>query len=767
MTAQITLFLCLAFIAGTFASIFPDWIGIATVFGIGIVLGLFVPAIWRRQSPKRWVWFLAAIIAALACGYAQFRTPQPLANDISKFAPASEIIVKGKVKESPSTTRSGRAKFILSAEEIQLELQKSELKPELKAEFKAVSGDVYTTTSLTQATGLVPGQLVKVSGRLYLPSSPNHELEFDFKKYLARSGIFAGLSGRNLELQGDTPVWGGWSIRNRMVRAHVGGAGAPEGILLSSLVLGNRAVDLPNNLKDTFIDIGLAAALAASGFQVSLILGAVLFLSKKNSPLQQFGFGTLCLLAYLCLTGITPSVLRAVVMGFGGLVAIVAQRQQRPIGSLALAATILLLIQPMWIWDLGFQFSFLATLGLVTTVDPIAKRLEWLPPLFATTIAVLLAAYIWTLPLQIYTFGRISAYSIPANILTIPLVSLTTLGGMVSGLLGAIFEPLPIGRMVSWLMFAPLHFTIELAKWIHSLPGAVTNAGTIHLWQMLVAYASIVLIWLHPMVRKVWLPTIVLAIAIIFIPISVERSNLFQVTLLATGQSPVMLVQNQGKTLLINSGDKQAATFALLPLFQKFGINQLDLAIATDPQTEVSEGWETILASSIGVQQFRDVGAGVASKDYTKMTQLLSAKRISTSALDLNTPIEFGDRVQLQLLHQSPGILRIQTDKTSWLLLADADTKVQNALLDKASLSSNLKADILWWNGGEIVPELLAAIKPSAAIASTLSVTDTNVDTLQKANIRLYWTGRDGSILWTLTKDIQPSKDNDDSKSIM
>jgi competence protein ComEC len=767
MTAQIILFLCLAFIAGTFASIFPDWTGPAIVFGVGIVLGLFVPAIWRRQSPKRWVWFLAALVAALACGYAQFRTPQPQANDISKFAPASEVVVKGTVKESPMTTRSGRAKLILSAEEIQIGSQKSDLKPELKPELKAISGDVYTTTSLTQATGLVPGQVVKVSGRLYLPSSPNHQSEFDFKKYLARSGVFAGLSGRNLELQGDAPAWGGWTIRNRMVRAHVAGAGVPEGILLSSLVLGNRAVDLPNDLKDTFIDIGLAAALAASGFQVSLILGAVLFLSQKKSPLKQFGLGTLCLLGYLCLTGITPSVLRAVVMGFGGLIAIVAQRQQRPLGSLALAATILLIFQPMWIWDLGFQFSFLATLGLVTTVDPIAKRLEWLPPLFATTIAVLLAAYIWTLPLQLYTFGRISAYSIPANILTIPLVALTTLGGMLSGLLGAIFEPLPIGSMVSWLMFAPLHFTIAIAKWIHSLPGAVANAGTIHLWQMLVAYALIVLIWLHPMIKKVWLPTIALAIAIIFIPIAVERSNLFQVTLLATGQSPVMLVQDRGKTLLINSGDKQAATFTLLPLLQKLGVNQLDLAISTDPQSEVSEGWRTILASSIGVQQFRDAGVSVASKEYTKMTQQLSAKGISTSALELNTPIELGDRVQLQLLHQSPGILRIQTAKTSWLLLADADAKVQNALLDKASLSPNLKADILWWNGGEIVPELLAAVKPIAAIASTLSVTDTNVDALNKANIRLYWTGRDGTIEWTLVNDIQPAKDKNDSKSLM
>jgi competence protein ComEC len=754
MTAQITLALCLAFIVGTFTSIYPDWTGSAAVFGIGIVLGLFVPAIWGKRVPKRWVWFLAALVAALACTYAQVRTPLPQANDISKFASSTEVVVRGTVKESPSTTRSGRAKFILGAEEIKLGANRLE----------SVSGDVYTTISLTQATGLVPGQSVKVAGRLYQPASPDHRSEFDFKKYLARSGIFAGLSGRSLELQGDSPAWGGWTIRNRMVRAHVAGAGVPEGVLLSSLVLGNRAVDLPNDIKDTFVDIGLACALAASGFQVSLILGTVLFLSQKSSPIQQFFRGTVFLLGYLCLTGITPSVSRAVVMGFGGLIAIVTQRRGRPLAWLALAAVILLIWQPMWIWDLGFQFSFLATLGLITTAKPIAKRLERIPPLFANTLSVLLAAYIWTLPLQLYTFGRISIYSIPANILTLPLVAFTTIGGMLSGILGAIFEPLPIGSMVSWLMFAPLHLFIAIAKWMHTLPGAVRNAGTIYLWQMLVAYALMVLIWVHPWIKKVWLPTIIVAMAIIFIPIAVERGNLFQVTLLATGQSPVMVVQQQGKTLLINSGDRQTATFSLLPFFQKAGVNQLDLAIATDPQSEVSEGWGTILANSITVQQFRDAGAGVASKEYTTMTQKLAAKGISMNALDLNTPIEFTDRVKLQLINQSPGILRLQTAETTWLLLADADEKVQRALLEKSNVASNLKADILWWGGEDVVPELLKAVQPTIAIASSSIVTDVVADTFNQANIRLYWTGRDGAIEWTLENAIRPAKDKEDSK---
>ncbi|MFN5923900.1 MAG: ComEC/Rec2 family competence protein, partial [Pseudanabaena sp.] len=414
----------------------------------------------------------------------------------------------------------------------------------------------------------------------------------------------------------DPPNFGEWWFISQIVRAHVRGAGVPEGSLLSSLVLGSRAVDLPSDLKDTFIQAGLAAVLAASGFQVTLVLGAAIAISRNSSLKLQFLIGSICLGGYLLLTGASPSILRAVVMGFGSLIGLVVQRRSRPITGLVVTAVLLLFYQPLWIWDLGFQFSFLATFGLLTTSRSIFERLEWLPPAIAELLSVPIAAYIWTLPLQLLVFGKLTPYSLLANLITTPLVSISTYGGIISGVLGIIF--VPMGAGIAWLLYPLLHWTIDLAQWINTLPNANTNVGTIHLWQMLFAYALFMAIWLVPWFGKMqrWTIAFVLACVVLFVPNAIAQSTSFQVTLPAFNDVPIMFIRNQNQTVLINSGDQQFATFTLQPLLQKLGVNRIDWAISTDTQPDVSDGWNALISNSIAIAQFRDIILGVTPKPY-------------------------------------------------------------------------------------------------------------------------------------------------------
>ena len=759
---QTTLIFCLAFITGSIASIFSSWTGSiwaggAIILGLGFSIALVMPLLWQ-QGPKRWVWLLAALIACIASFYLQFRTPSPKPDDISKFAPAVGATVQGTVIESPTTTRSDRAKFTLAVTSVKLETDKSAATKPQQA-----SGKLYTTVSLVQSTGLRPGQAVEITGTLYKPNAANNPGEFDFQLFLARQGVFAGFSGRKLALQGDPPGLGEWWIRSRMVRAHVLGAGMPEGALLSSLVLGNRAVDLPVDLKDRFIAVGLAAALAASGYQVSLILGVVLYLSRTCTPTQQFLRGVICLLGFLALTGVSPSVLRAVVMGLGGLVGLVTGRRGRPIASLTLAAVTLLLINPLWIWDLGFQFSFLATLGLIVTVEPLTKKMPWLPPLIATVLAISIAAYIWTLPLQLFVFGKVSIYSILANVIATPLITLATVGGILSGFLGVIWDYL--GAVVSWLMLTPLALIISIANWIYTLPGATSSAGTISIWQMIAAYSIGILVWLQPWWRKRWLPAAVITLIVVFVPSGIARGNLFQVTLLDAGQTPIMLVQNQGQTTLINSGDRQTANFTLLPLLQKSGINQIDWAISTDPQPDFSDGWNSLLENTLPVKNFRDVGATTTSKSYLSLTNSIAGSGGNIASLSVDNLLQIAPDLEIELLSSTPGIMYVQTGNTTWLLLANADLKAQRLLLDRTLQKSTTQAQILWWTGGNLLPELLQVVKPTTAIASSLSISESTLAQLRNSNIRLYWTSRDGAIQWNKDNEVRAFSDREDASS--
>ena len=111
--------------------------------------------------------------------------------------------------------------------------------------------------------------------------------------------------------------------------------------------------------------------------------------------------------------------MRAGLMGVAVLIATAMGGKVKPQGSLLLSAVIILLINPLCIWSLRFQLSFLATLGLLVTAPVIEKRLDWMPPTIAIAIAFPLAAIIWTLPLITYYFNNISTYSILVNIIHI------------------------------------------------------------------------------------------------------------------------------------------------------------------------------------------------------------------------------------------------------------------------------------------------------------------------------------------------------------
>ena len=782
MKSQVALVLALSFIAGAYASFLPNWTGSYTVFGIGFGLSLLIPAIWRL-GPKRWVYLLATLIAVFACFYVKIRTPQPLANDISRYAPLSNAIVRGQVLEAPSLTRSERARFLLVVKEInpsgKLSVKALNQNPNSEPtanvdsnaetssdkKFIAASGKLYVTVPLIEVTGLRAGQSVELSGRLYLPNRADNFGAFDFKSYLARQGVFAGLSGRSLVRQGEPPMFGEWWFISRIVRAHVMGAGVPEGSLLSSLVLGSRAVDLPSDLKDAFIQAGLAAVLAASGFQVTLVLGAAIALSRNRSLKQQFLFGSLCLGGYLLLTGGSPSILRAVVMGFGSLIGLVVQRRSRPVGGLAIAAVLLLLYEPLWIWDLGFQFSFLATFGLITTSRSISQRLDWLPPAIAELISVPIAAYIWTLPLQLLVFGKLTPYSLLANVFTAPLVMIATYGGIFSGLLGIIF--VPIGAAIAWLLYPLLHWTVDLAQWINNLPNANTSVGAISIWQMVIAYVLFMAIWLVPWFGKMqrWTIAFVLACVVLFVPNAIAQANTFEITLPAFNDVPMMLIKNQNQTVLINSGDRQFASFTLLPFLQKLGINRLDWAISTDTQPDVSDGWNVLMSSSVAIAQFRDISLGITPKPYQNLQQALANTKTPLASLKVGEKLVINNEVEIQLLNQSPDVLKVKTGELSWILLANADQKAQQTIIAKKDLLPQLSANILWWSGSQIEPTILQSINPKIAIASATSVVEQMVNQLYEAKVRIFWTGRDGAIQWSPDKDFHTLRDQQDSRS--
>ncbi|MBE9129759.1 MULTISPECIES: ComEC/Rec2 family competence protein [unclassified Coleofasciculus] len=724
--------------------------------GLGILAAIAIPQVWRT-GPKARLWLAAGVVGILAIAYFQVRIPQPASNDISKFVASDQgtvqgqvVMVQGKVETVPRLTRSSKGQFWLEVTQLN-EVQSSN---STGAISQGVTGKLYVTVPLLQATGLFPDEMVAVTGVLYKPKPAANPGAFDFEAYLAKEGVFAGLSGRQVTLldEGQQASWQWWRLRQRIVRAQVSQLGSPAGQLVSSMVLGNQAVDIPYNVRDQFVGAGLAHALAASGTQTALILGLVLMLTKRLSAKAQLIFGTIALIVFVGLTGLQPSVMRAAVMGFGALVALVTQRKVKPLGSLLLAATILLVFNPLWIWDLGFQLSFLATLGLLVTVPPLMKQLDWLPSAIGSAIAIPLAASLWTLPLQLYVFSILAPYSIAANILSAPLIALISIGSFISAF-AALISP-AVGSALAWLLYYPVQLLIGLVQFFNGLPGNSVAVGTISLVQLLLLYGLISLSCISWKVRQKWWLAGIVALMIVVIPTWQTRIEQFQVTILGADREQVLVVQDRGRVTLVNSGEADTASFTVLPFLHKQGVNQIDSAIALDSEPRLRSGWVPILESLL-IRRFYDCAPRPIGEVATTQQQSLADTGAIAAAVQSQQGtyevVSSGQRLAvgataIKLINAEPPIVQLQVQDRRWLLVEEIKPEIQQKLAATGNLP---QTQVLWWAGQPLTPEFLEFLKPEVAIASSDTVDLQAAKLLEKAKIPLYWTGRDGAIQWT------------------
>ena len=738
----------------------------------------FADKISKTPRPKMpfWVWLLAGIIAFLASVYLQIRTPQPASDDISNLILNSGnsqdllITVRGEINSIPRLTRSGRGQFWLKANQVN-EITNNNTPISVGRD---VSGLVYVTLPLLKTTGLYPGESIAITGSLYQPQPPSNPGGFNFKKYLAQQGAFAGLRGRYISHDDSQPApWGLWKIRQRITRAQAKLLGVPEGSLLSAMVLGRLAVDLPYEIRDIFVQVGLAHILAASGFQVSFLLGIILAVTQRFSPKIRFGLGLLTLLLYLGLTGISPSVLRATLMGIAVLIALVTQRQTKPLNVLLGVAILLLIANPTWIFDIGFQLSFLATLGLMVTVPPLMQGLNWMPPFFASLIAVPLAVTIWTLPLQLYIFNVLSPYSILVNIIASPLISIITLGGMASALVALMLPGM--GSLIAQGLHYPIFGLIETADYFSQLPGNSIAVGRISLMQLIALYSLNLLIWgyfiwLNPdsnprfsTSKKGLIPilfSVTLAVLIVVAPGWYTKTSQFQATILGTPKEPILVIEEQGKVTLINSGSQNTAKFVVLPFLNAQGVNEIQWSVATHSQLGLSIGWPLIL-ENIPIKTFYDNPAPKKTYQATNdvILKTLNQQKGSYIPLTLGQPIMLGS-VQIELLNAQPPVIRFKLGQKVWTLLGETTPNDQNQLLEGQKLTPT---QVLWWSGEPLTAEILSVLKPEIAIASSNSIDAKTVETLSQQQTQIFWTGRDGALRWTPTQGFETTLDFDET----
>lgn len=760
------LVLCCAYVVGLLLTALP-WkvfgvpVGAIALLTTAVLSAFMMPRVWR-VGPRERIWLIAGIIGGCAAFYLEFRTPVAATTDISHWLARasteetstislpSQVEVWGFIETSPRLTRSQKIQFNLDVFQIGGSVKPSE--PMVLPE--ATTGHLYVTVPLLWGTGLYPGQMVSVKGKLYEPQAATNPGGFDFRAQLAQQGIFAGLNGKWVtfpEPEGrfreHRTLWrrisgevqrGLWEVRGRIVRSHVSGLSVPEGPLVSAMLLGKGGVDVSFAIKDAFASVGLAHALAASGFQVSLLVGIMVRLTQGLEKRLRLGVCTGALVVYIGLTGLEASVLRAGVMGFAVLLGMTLERRSRPLGSLLVAAVLLLIFNPLWIWDLGFQLSFMATLALLIMAPALMKPLDWMPTGIASLVAVPLAAYVWTLPLQLYVFGVVSPYSVLLNVVVAPVLTVISLGSAIAGLVG--FFYIPAGSLASIPLYFPTHWLIQLSDWVSKLPGNGYATGTISVGQVLVLYGLYLVIWWVTRLQRYWWVAVVLSVGLVAVPAGAATTQRFQATVLATSDYPVMILQKKGEVGIIGTVGERDAQFVVLPFLQKQGVNQVDWAIAPQWPTE-SKGLLKLL-DRVSIHQLYTIPG--QEKTSTAIEKPRRVDQVISLPLEKAVPV---GSTPIRLVNSVPTALRFQMGEQIWLFVDEMATDKVEPMMAAGVFSA---ANVVWWGGELGDVKVLERVGAKVAIASGNPLSPEAEQWFQQHQITTYSTKQDGAIQWSV-----------------
>lgn len=252
--------------------------------------------------------------------------------------------------------------------------------------------------------------------------------------------------------------------------------------LLLGIVFGSKE-DFSDGFKDALQSTGVLHVIAASGMNVSFFTGAVMF---SLGAFLERRIAIICsifaVIFYSFLVGFEPSIIRASIMALIAFAASFFGRQRVGVWALVLTGYTMIVWQPNFLWDVGFQLSFMATLGilLINNRLSVLSRFGYIAEDIKTTISAELA----TFPILLGTFGQVGVLSLLVNALvlwTVPLLMLLGSLAVIAGLIAS-----PIGSVILYLSLPLLLYF----QWIVSIFGSLGwNFSVDHFpWQLIVLY---------------------------------------------------------------------------------------------------------------------------------------------------------------------------------------------------------------------------------------------------------------------------------------
>jgi len=485
--SKIFFYSCLFFIIGVFVH------SVLSIEAFVIYLILLVSILFLILSFKN-KYFLVlglwGLFLFLGLWRYQLSLPQKNPGQIFYYN-GQEVQIRGFIDKEPDQ-REDKVKLELKSQEIFL-----------SNSWQKVSGKILVTNYLYPEYSY--GDRLEFTCNLL---SPENVQGFAYDDYLARYDIYSTCYNPKITLlakgQGNFALSEILKLKSFFIARLNYVLPEPQSSFLAGLLIGAKRA-IPGDLQTAFSKTGTTHVVAVSGYNVTIIAVFLMLifqnlgLGRKKSFWLIIGF----LIFFAIMTGLQSSCIRAAIMGGVVLLANYLGRLSKIRNVLVLTAVIMIALNPkILVFDLGFQLSFLATLGLVY-LNPILLQILKIKNLklsarggkivkliFGDFLLTTLSAIIMTQPIILYNYGKISLIAPVANILILPFVPLAMLLGFLTGILAMVWTGL--GWVAGWSVWLVLTYIIWILEHLAKLNWAYFELPKISVWVMLIFYAIII-----------------------------------------------------------------------------------------------------------------------------------------------------------------------------------------------------------------------------------------------------------------------------------
>ncbi len=556
--------------------------------------------------------------------------------------------------------------------------------------------------------GIEEGSKLSIEGAPYLPKRRPGS-SFDYRSYLLKRRIAAVLSASServemLKTQEDSLA----RLKKRLLSASVSNIGGEEAAVFNGVLLGERSM-ISKETKEAFSKAGVSHILAVSGLHVgiigAIILGILIKLPKaaRNlAAIASVGF-------YVLLVGFQPSLVRAAIMLTLGLGGWLAARETDSLSAISLAAILILAFDPLSIFNVGFQLSFLATLGIILISPNLSEVIQTGRKFLDKSISVTIGAQLMVLPLLIIHFNEVFLLTPISNLIITPLLA-------------------PI-------LFAALFASASelMLPFLASLFFAVSGA-LIHLMLLLVGFFSGLTLMnltfpkISPLLTLAYYPLLFLGIALLkrkevrlnkgglirLVMIVLIISISFQLVVATTGArgpkviffdvgqgDASLIVGESGETILIDGGD----SYPLLRenLIER-GITRIDLLVMSHPHDDHIGAFPG-LVDDYSVGLFIGPDRDFSLKNHDDLIDLLAERGIEVKETERGDEILLSNGLKVSVLSPPKSdysesldpnidslVIKVSLGETEILFTGDIDEEVEKGML---KLGLDLKSDIL------------------------------------------------------------------------